>query len=122
MRAVGPEVSIKILLNALEEFIESIEDEVIWLLCQELPTIFNTLGSEYLKNLLPILEKLLKHECTHVREAAIISMKEIGLHLTDEQMQTLIFPFVNNLVESDWFTGKCSASALFEVFLINCFL
>lgn len=90
----------------------------MYYLSRELPDIYNALNND-ITCLLPIFEKLLKCEDTSVRDSSSTSMIAIISNLKHEQIQTVIYPFIIGLLESDWFTGKCSASGLFMVTFIN---
>lgn len=116
---VGVELSKTHLIPLLEEKISYIfDDEVLYYLSSELINIYKSLDND-LSILLPIYEKLLKCEDTNVRDSSIISLKTIIANLNIEQIQTIIYPFVIGLLDGDWFTGKCSASALFVVIKIK---
>lgn len=91
------------------------EDEVLLYLCEELPSIYKSLGSENVDSLISILDKLLTSEESVIRETSVAAIRKIGSSLRDNEIETLLLPMVLNLTETDWFPGKCSASALFDV-------
>lgn len=106
------------LLPFLENLTEGVfnDDEVLMHLALELGNFLPLVGGPgNAQTILGILEKLASVEETLVRETAVDSLKIIANGFDSDTVEEQFVPLVLKLGNSEWFTSKCSAAALFAV-------
>ena len=64
---------------------------------------------------IPLLENLAKQEETVVREQATKSLATLAKSMSEAEIQGVFAPMVIKLAQSEWFTGRVSSCALFDV-------
>ncbi|KAK4876220.1 hypothetical protein RN001_012642 [Aquatica leii] len=99
-------------LNNLTEVIYN-DDELLMHLAEQLQKFLPFVGGpDNVGLILNILEKLCAVEEFAVRQKAVEALEYLCNQLDDENIENNIVPLVFRLIQSDWFTSKCSAAAL----------
>lgn len=92
------------------------EDEVLLVLAEEIGRLVEHVGGpEFAHTLLSPLELLASVEETVVRDKAVESLVGIAGFLTEDQIETYVYPLIQRLAQGDFFTPKTSACGLFAV-------
>eukprot|EP01029_Cantina_marsupialis_P018533 TRINITY_DN4267_c0_g1_i1.p1 TRINITY_DN4267_c0_g1~~TRINITY_DN4267_c0_g1_i1.p1 ORF type:complete len:588 (+),score=186.25 TRINITY_DN4267_c0_g1_i1:53-1816(+) len=90
------------------------ENEVLEALATQLSKLVKYVGgTDYYYLVLPHLEHLCMAEETSVRSAAVESLSMIIKAISPNQCLSYVYPVIRTLFNCEWFTAKCSASALF---------
>ncbi|KAF5292005.1 hypothetical protein FQA39_LY14122 [Lamprigera yunnana] len=106
------------LIPYLDNLTEEIynDDEILMNLAEQLGSFLPYIGgAENVDLILKILEKLATVDEIVVRDKAIESLEKIAEQLDVVSLESKFVPMIFRLIESDWFTSKCSGAALCSI-------
>lgn len=111
--ALGPERTRTELMPYLTEFVDD-DDEVLAVLATELGQLVGYVGgAQHVYSILEPLEALCAAEEASVREKTTTSVSRV-ISCMDEESYKYAVQMMRRLCTSEWYTARCSATALFE--------
>jgi serine/threonine-protein phosphatase 2A regulatory subunit A len=112
---LGPERTREELLPFIGESNDDDDDEVLQIIAEKLGELVEYVGGkEYAYILLEPLESLASVEEPKVREAVILSIKNVSDKMPNDHLKKFYVPLVTRLAKRDCFTSRMSAVSLFH--------
>lgn len=116
--ALGEERTRNELLPFLEDAAQEDEDEVLTVMAKEIAQFVPLLGGqEYAPLLLTPLSTLASCEEQTVRTASVDALENVAQEMTKSQLSENYVQLIFQLVKSDWFSSRMSATGLFGTVL-----
>lgn len=92
------------------------EEEVSIALADQLGNFLQYIGGpDHVASLLPPLEHLGSAEDSSVRDKTVESLRKLSLEHSDAALNEKFIPMILRLTNADWFTSKCTGSALIDI-------
>eukprot|EP00357_Protocruzia_adherens_P032500 CAMPEP_0115005142 /NCGR_PEP_ID=MMETSP0216-20121206/19678_1 /TAXON_ID=223996 /ORGANISM="Protocruzia adherens, Strain Boccale" /LENGTH=580 /DNA_ID=CAMNT_0002371377 /DNA_START=175 /DNA_END=1917 /DNA_ORIENTATION=+ len=111
--AIGIEATLSALIPYLQTLVSYEDDEVLYALAAELPSLVPYLGDQP-SALVFILESLCSVEETVIRSAAVKSLNRIIEVMGESEVSMVFVPTVLKLSHGDFFTARVSSAELFH--------
>ncbi|GAB5353336.1 hypothetical protein AAMO2058_000028200 [Amorphochlora amoebiformis] len=113
-KALGPQKSRTELVEYLEGYMKSDNDEALVAIGKQMKEVAKYVGGkEHLGSLVPVLEKLAFQEETVVCEAASDSMASIISDMGSSEVEKTVMPSLEKMATAEWFQPRVSVCPLF---------